>query len=163
MTRSTRIKRAAAAFVAVGAVEVGLCQSILIPDFREGPTVAASMPDGPCDDCAVVRSIREVHKRRDSPVSRTSTAGSTMGNERVIGAVIVMMPFGPGSSDATSFVGGVGTPEAQERLGELSYEVTLRMADGTLRTVERREGRQYQVGDRVRVTEGRWELLPPSR
>ncbi|MGZ5096011.1 MAG: hypothetical protein ACXWCH_33280 [Burkholderiales bacterium] len=162
MTRSTTIKRVAAVLVAVG-VEVGLCQPIRIPDFREGPTVAANMPEGPCDDCAVVRSIREVHKRRDSPVSRTSTAGSTMGNERVIGAVIVMMPFGPGSSEATSFVGGVGTPEAQERLGELSYEVTLRMADGTLRTVERREGRQYQVGDRVRVTEGRWELLPPTR
>ena len=71
----------------------------------------------------------------------------------------MVLPFGPGSNSKTGYVGGVGTPEVSERLGELSYEVIVRMDDHTLRTVERRDGGQFAIGDRVRVSEGRVELL----
>src|SRR5690349_17555709 len=150
--------------VAIGAatsIQLAVGQPLRIPDFRENPTIG-NEPAGPCDDCAVIRSIREVHKRRDGPVYRTSSAGSGAISQPVVGAVIIMMPFGAGSSDAAPVVGGVGTPEIQERLGELSYGVTVRMSDGSLKNFERREGRQYNVGDRVRISEGRWELLAPA-
>ena len=48
-----------------------------------------------------------------------------------------------------------------ERFGEVSYELILRMEDGSFRTVERRDGGQYNIGDRVRLAEGRLELLAP--
>ncbi|HYH41916.1 MAG TPA: hypothetical protein VD867_08025 [Burkholderiales bacterium] len=158
MKLSRTIELAVVLAATAASVQVGLCQSIRIPDFREGPSIATGMPQGKCDDCGVVLSVREIYRRRDSPVERT---GTPMGgaNDRVIGAVIVVMPFGPGSADAKPMVGAVGTPDMQERMGELSYEVTLRMSDGSLRRFERREGRHYNAGDHVRVSDGRWQLL----
>ena len=110
------------AVLAIGAmwVTTGLCQSIRIPDFRETPSVRATPVDGPCDDCGVIRSIREVHKGQNSPLYRTSAPSNTMSSDPVIGAVVVVIPIGPGSSESKPFVGGVGTPEMQQQLGELS-------------------------------------------
>jgi hypothetical protein len=149
------------AVLAIGVMSVttGLCQSIRIPDFRETPSVRATPVDGPCDDCGVIRSIREVHKGQNSPLYRTSAPSNTMSSDPVIGAVVVVIPIGPGSSESKPFVGGVGTPEMQQQLGELSYEIVVRMNDGTLRTFERRDGRQYNIGDRVKVGAGKWELI----
>ena len=133
-------------------------QTIRIPDFRESTAVTSGSAAGACDECGVVRSIREIY-RRGATVNR-SRAGADWGpaDTRVVGAVVVL-PFGPGSNSKTGFVGGVGTPEVNERLGEVSYEIIVRMDDQTLRTVERRDGAQFAVGDRVRVSEGRVELL----
>src|SRR5204862_1419648 len=143
--------------LAIGAmwVTTGLCQSIRIPDFRETPSVRATPVDGPCDDCGVIRSIREVHKGQNSPLYRTSAHSNTMSSDPVIGAVVVVIPIGPGSSESKPFVGGVGTPEMQQQLGELSYEIAVRMNDGTLRTFERRDGRQRSEERRV-GKERRW-------
>ena len=161
LTRAMKQRAAAVLAAAAASVQVGLCQSIRIPDFREGPAVATGMPEGRCDDCGVVLSVREIHRRREASVERTGTPLG--GSDRVIGAVIVVMPFGPGSAEAKPVVGAVGTPDMQERMGELSYEVTLRMSDGSLRRFERREGRQYTAGDYVRVSDGRWQLLRSGR
>ena len=159
------IKRFAIAVVAAGTLQIGtgLCQSIRIPDFRQSPVEVANMPEGPCDECGVIRSIREIHRGGDSSLYRTSSIGSSSSNDQVIGAVIFVIPIGPGSADAKPFVGGVGTQSMQERLGELSYEIAVRMRDGTLRTYERREGRQYSIGDQVRITQDRWEVFAPGR
>jgi len=133
-------------------------QTIRIPDFRDSAAATSSSAAGACDECGVVRSIREIH-RRGAPVN-SSRPGADWGptDTRVIGAVMVL-PFGPGSNSKAGYVGGVGTPEVSERLGELSYEVIVRMDDHTLRTVERRDGAQFAIGDRVRVSEGRLELV----
>ena len=134
-------------------------QTIRIPDFRESAAIKGGAA-GTCDECGVVRSVREIH-RRANPAYRSS-AGDASGppESRVIGAVMVL-PFGRGSSSSSraGFVGGVGTPEVNERMGELSYEVAVRMDDYTLRTVEQRDGGQFTIGDRVRVSEGRVEPL----
>ena len=164
MTRfAVIVRQVVASLAAAASVQIAPCQSIRLPDFRESSSAAPTAPQGQCDDCGVIRSIREIHKRPDAPLYRTSSRTADPNNERVVGAVIVMLPFGPGSSGAVPFVGGVGTPDVQERLGALSYEVTVHMTDGTLRTFERREGRQYKIGEWVRVTEGRWEVLPVAQ
>ena len=138
-------------------------QTLQIPDFRQS---APSAPvkggtAGTCEDCGVVRSVREVHRRADRPAYR-SPAGDAAGppESRVVGAVMVL-PFGAGYSPSSSraFVGGYGTPEMNERMGELSYEIAVRMDDYTLRTVDQRDGGQFTIGDRVRVSDGRVELL----
>ena len=135
-------------------------QTIIIPDFRQSAPIKGGA-SGTCEECGVVRSVREVHRRVDRPASR-SPAGDAAGppESRVVGAVMVL-PFGAGYSPSNSraSVGGYGTPEMNERMGELSYEIAVRMDDYTLRTVDQRDGGQFTIGDRVRVNDGRVELL----
>jgi hypothetical protein len=147
---------ALAAAVVLGGVHA---QTIRIPDFRQpAPSVRTNLA-GPCEECAVVRSIREINRRRDAPVYQTSVSAL---DNRVVGP-LVALPFGATSSERSPsyVVGGAGTPEMNDRFGERSYELTLRMDDGSYRTVERRDGAQYSIGDRVRLTEGRLDILTP--
>lgn len=145
----------------LGAVAPGAwAQSIKIPDLREPPASSASGPGMPCDDCGVIRSIREVHQWRKAEVPgafRSDPARGGVGERNLVGGVAVL-PLGGGRSDQ-SFVGGVGTPELQERFTETTYEITVRLDNGGYRLIERRDGMQFQVGDRVRLSEGRVERL----
>jgi len=140
---------------AAGLLQSGNAQTIRVPDFRQQPKIA---PDpGPCDACGVIRSISEINRRRDTTQPVTPLTDATAGT-RVVGAVIVV-PFGGSSAATTPFVGGVGTPEMQQRFGEISYQVVVRMDDGATRVLERRDGGRYSVGDRVRLADGQLELL----
>jgi hypothetical protein len=142
---------------------IARAQTIKLPDFRERPAVSTA-PAGPCDECAVVRSIREIHRRRDAAAAypTSSVASASSFDTRVVGAVAVI-PFGPGSTANSPYVGGVGTPEMNERFGDVSYELTLRMDSGSFQVVERRDGAHYRVGDWVRLSDGRLELLATDR
>ena len=81
-------------------------QTIRLPDFREKPPIANRAPDGPCPECGVVRSIREIHKRRDDSLQRTATAGSASSfdtrRRRARGASVRSR-----SADKSASVGGV--------------------------------------------------------
>ena len=148
------------AALATAAVLGGVhAQTLRLPDFRLAPPSIATTPAGPCDECGVVRSIREINRRRDAPVHQTSVSAI---DNRVVGP-LVSLPFGATSSERSSsyVVGGAGTPEMNDRFGERSYELTLKMDSGSYRTVERRDGGQYTIGDRVRLTEGRLDILAP--
>ena len=127
-------------------------QGLLIPQYRDaiaGPAVKSG-----CSDCGTVRSVREITARRDPKVHGTGSASAFDG--RVVGAVIVL-PFGS-SKDAQ--VGGVGTAAMNEQLGLTSYEVTILMDDGSYRTLQRRDGGRFTIGDRVRLlTDGRVQPL----
>ena len=111
-----------------------------------------------------MRSVREIHRRRDAAAAypTSSVASASDFDTRVVGAVAVI-PFGPGSTSSSPYVGGVGTPEMNDRFGDVSYELTLRMDNGSFQTVERRDGAHYRVGDRVRLTDGRLEILASDR
>lgn len=133
---------------------------IQIPDLREPRTYTAKEPEGRCDDCGTVRSIQEIHKRSDPPAYRTNNIQSSSEfDSRAVGAVFVV-PFGPGRPEKP-YVGGVGTQEMNDRFKDVSYTIIVRMDDGSYRTTERRDGNQYAVGDRVRLAEGRLDLLAP--
>lgn len=162
--RAVILLTAAAATLACGAIlpEPGAQAQtrIQIPDLGERRTYTATEPAGRCDDCGTVRSIQEIHKRRDPPAYRSDNIQSASDfDNRVVGAVFVV-PFGPGRPEKP-YVGGVGTPEMNDRFAEVSYTIIVRMDDGTYRTTERRDGNQYAVGDRVRLAEGRLDLLAP--
>jgi hypothetical protein len=135
-------------------------QTIRLPDFRQTPLYSeAPVPGEPCDECGVVRSIREINKRRTPVFDNSSSVRSTPYDTRVVGALVVL-PFGAGSGSTSAYAGGVGTPEMSARLGELSYQVTLRMDDGSYRSMDQIDGNRYSVGDRVRVVDQRLQLLP---
>jgi len=130
-------------------------QSIKIPDFRNEPAAAAQ-----CANCGTVRSIREVSMRTPGQVPEGMTPRSTFGQgpgseTNVVGGIFVHS-FSAGQQGQTT-VGGVGTPEMQQRLNESSYELNVRMDDGSYRTVNRRDGASFQTGDRVRFMQGAME------
>ena len=138
-------------------------QSIRIPDFRDTTPVALK-PGEACLKCGVVRSIREVQVGRPVNVPegfRTNPRDQGPGSDIYVGAVVVL-PLSDGKEQpGRPFVGGVGTPEMRERFSESSYEITIRLDEGGFTQVTRRDGANYRVGDRVRVSGTQLELIAP--
>jgi outer membrane lipoprotein SlyB len=134
-------------------------------DLRVPPPGAPSAGGSVCTVCGEIRSIREVNVGRRAPVAPGASSeyiGSRPGTDdwRVIGPVAVL-PIGPGTKDEGWRVGAVGTPEMQAQFGESSYEITVLMDSGDRRTIQRRDGSRFQVGQRVRVRSGELELMFP--
>jgi len=127
-------------------------QPIQLPDFRE-ELRSYSM----CSECATVRSVRELTPSRDRlpPNPITTPPIGTPHQEVLVGAVF----YHPFSENSQGFAGGVGTPEMRARFANTSYEVSLRMDDGSYRLIERRDGGQFKPGDRVRVVQGTLQPL----
>lgn len=139
-------------------------QTLRIPDFRQPPPGTFTIRGGEaCTDCGRILSIREVQLERRPQVPQalqSSTPGPTTGpgQNNLVGAVIYL-PLGGGAGDKP-FVGGVGTPEMRERFQETTYEITVRLDDGSLRVLQRHDGTRYRVGDKVRLPgAGQIELL----
>lgn len=74
-----------------------------------------------------------------------------------VGAVATL-PLGKESDHKWRF-GAAGTPEMQTRLGATSYEVTVAMDSGERRTLQRRDGNRFHVGQRVAVRQGELEPM----
>lgn len=107
----------------------------------------------PCTDCGMIESIRlsEV-KGQASGVGAVAggVAGGLIGNQ---------IGHGTGRTVAT-IAGAAGGAYAGHTIEKnvkkhTVYRVTLRMDDGSLRTVSQREAPAYAVGDRVRLANGR--------
>ena len=161
-----RLPAAARSLLAAGAAlsiaVLAQAQSIKIPDFStERPATATALKPGEtCENCGVIRSIREVQNQRPVPVPKgfqSDQRDGGMGSNVIVGAVAVL-PMGEGGK---SYAGGVGTPEMRSRFTETSYEITVRLDNGSYTVVQRSDGAQYRVGDRVRVQGIQLELLTP--
>lgn len=150
-----------AASVLLGLAAIAHAQPIRIPDFRQSAPAAAAPKRGEaCNNCGVIRSIREMQVRREVTVPRafqTDQMG-TQGSTVYVGAVVVL-PMGEGTDKP--FVGGIGTPEMRERFSETTYEIVVRLDTGGQTSVQRRDGASYNVGERVRVQGTQLEVLPP--
>jgi len=134
-------------------------QTLKIPDFRNERPAAVIKPDEKCDQCGVIRSIREIQSRRAQPVPQTfqnDPASQGPGGDIYVGAVAAL-PMGSGES----YVGGVGTPEMRSRFTSSSYEITVKLDSGGYTVLQRADGAHYQVGDRVRVQGIQLERLAP--
>ena len=106
-----------------------------------------------CADCGVIESIRVAEvKGQGSGLGAVAggVAGGLIGNQ---------IGHGTGRTVAT-IAGAAGGAYAGHTIEKnvkkhTVYRVTLRMDDGSLRTVSQREAPAYAVGDRVRVSNGR--------
>ena len=106
-----------------------------------------------CADCGVIESIRVAEvKGEGSGLGAVAggVAGGLIGNQ---------IGHGTGRTVAT-IAGAAGGAYAGHTIEKnvkkhTVYRVTLRMDDGSLRTVSQREAPAYAVGDRVRVSNGR--------
>jgi outer membrane lipoprotein SlyB len=111
-----------------------------------------------CLVCGEIRSVRQVHEGGKSDLRTPAPVGTSSGLDTapVVGTV-AQFSFDRGKSEGWRF-GAAGTPEMQARLGETSYEITVAMDDGERRTVQRKDGHRFQVGQRVALRGG--ELDP---
>ena len=106
-----------------------------------------------CADCGVIESIRVAEvKGQGSGLGAVAggVAGGLIGNQ---------IGHGTGRTVAT-IAGAAGGAYAGHTIEKnvkkhTVYRVSLRMDDGSLRTVSQREAPAYAVGDRVRVSNGR--------
>ena len=154
--RVNGVRRLAAAVAGAIALTAS-AQSYRLPDLKPPPPRVATAPRAgePCDACGRIVSIREISTARGLPAATVAPVpggGSDPTNpnqQNLIGAVIYL-PLGGQNADKP-YIGGVGTPEMYARMRETTYEVTLRLDDGSIRFVRRPDaGAVYSVGDRVR-------------
>ena len=107
----------------------------------------------PCANCGMIESIRLAEvKGEGSGLGAVAggVAGGLIGNQ---------IGHGTGRTVAT-IAGAAGGAYAGHTIEKnvkkhAVYRVTLRMDDGSLRTVSQRESPAYAVGDRVRLSNGR--------
>ena len=113
-----------------------------------------------CLVCGEVRSIRELNTAGLSPKPAPTTPGSPSGLDTgpLVGTVAQFHFGGGAKSDGWSF-GAAGTPEMQGRLGETTYEITVAMDMGEKRTLQRRDGNRFHVGQRVALRQGELEPM----
>jgi len=115
-----------------------------------------------CTVCGQVRSVREVSAARPSSEATRKAQGapgsaSALNTPPVVGTV-ARFEFDSGRPDEWH-LGSAGTPEMQLRLGEIYYEITVIMDDGERRTVQRRDGNRFHVGQRVALRSGELEPM----
>ena len=161
--RARAAARCAVFAAALASAALACAQSIKIPDFRQSPpdVVRGPGPGEPCDQCGVIRSIREVQTERPIAVPKplqTNPMDQGPGSNILVGAVVAL-PISERSD--RPYVGGVGTPEMRERFTETSYEITVRLDSGGYTAVQRRDGSSFRVGDRVRVQGNQLSILSP--
>ena len=134
-------------------------------DLRVPPAGAAPAGPSVCSVCGEIRSIREVHLGR-APGMQAGPPRESIGSQpgtddwRVVGAV-AYLPLGAPKNDEGWRFGAVGTPEMQAQLGESSYEVAVLLDGGERRSVQRRDGSRFRVGQRVRLRDGELEPMFP--
>ena len=122
--------------------------------LAQAPAPLAQAPAPvPCADCGVIESIR-VAEVKGQGSGLGAVAGGVAG-----GLIGIQIGHGTGRTVAT-IAGAAGGAYAGHTIEKnvkkhTVYRVTLRMEDGSLRTVSQREAPAYAVGDRVRVSNGR--------
>jgi hypothetical protein len=113
-----------------------------------------------CQVCGEIRAIREVSAQPRSSSATTSQVGISSGLDTapVVGTVA---QFHWGKGEGNWSFGAAGTPEMQTRLGQTYYEVVVAMDNGDKRTLERKDGNRFYVGQRVALRSGEIEPMQP--
>ncbi len=109
-----------------------------------------------CRDCGTVEAVREISKPAEGS-GLGAIAGGVLG-----GLLGNQIGRGKGNTAATivgAVGGGVAGHQVEKQVrAEKHLQVTVRFEDGSLRTVDQEGGSRWQVGDRVRLSNG--SLLP---
>ena len=123
--------------------------------------LALPAPAQTCTVCGEVRSIREVSALRQQAAEPrepgTVGTGSALDTPPVVGTV-ARFEFDQGRPDSWH-LGAAGTPDMRNHLDGYYYEVTVRMDDGDMRTLQRRDGNRFFIGQRVALRSGELEPM----
>ncbi len=128
------------------------------PEPEPAPVQVAAAPVEPvCEACGVVESIREIKKRGDG------TGIGAIGGAVVGGLVGNQFGGGTGKKIITvaGAVGGAfaGHQIEKEVKATKSYEITVRLDDGSTRVVNAATAPSWQAGDKVKLVNGRIQSL----
>ena len=141
-----------AGVIGVGAI-TGWLPTGLSPkqgDARPADPGSQSVPSSSCALCGTVESIRTIEVRdeaRDVGAVAGGPSGAAAGNRTDSG----------NGNTAMTILGGAITGDETERnvKKRYAYRVTVRMDDGSFRTVSLSSPPTLAVGDKVRVVEGK--------
>jgi len=114
--------------------------------------VASSAPVTKCNDCGVIESVREIAAKGEG--SGLGAAGGA-----VVGGLLGHQVGGGSGKQIATVVGAVGGAvagnEVEKRVkATKSYDITVRLDDGSTRVVNELNAPSWRSGDRVRVVDG---------
>jgi len=117
-----------------------------------------------CTVCGEIRAIREVSAARpssaDAPRPGEAVGTASAADTRPVVGTVARFEFDRDRPDTNAWhLGAAGTPEMRLRLGEMYYELTVAMDGGERRTVQRRDGNRFHVGQRVALRSGELEPM----
>lgn len=120
------------------------------PMVRSAPAPVAAVPA--CAECGVIESVREVDAK-----GKGSGLGAVGG--AVVGGLLGNQVGAGRGKDAMTVVGAVGGAvagnEVEKRVKTTrSYEVTVRLNDGTTRVISETGQPVWHPGDKVRIVNG---------
>lgn len=141
-----------ASLIGVGAVK-GWLPGVLSPkqgDARPADPGRKSVPPSSCAVCGTVESIRTVEVRDEAGGAGAAAGGPAGAGEQTVGGsrgtVVTLLGAG----------GAIAGNEIEKNVKKrYAYRVTVRMDDGSFRTVSLSSPPTLGVGDKVRVVEGR--------
>ena len=120
------------------------------PKERTAPAKVAAVPA--CADCGVIESVREVDAK-----GKGSGLGAVGG--AVVGGLLGNQVGAGRGKDAMTVVGAVGGAvagnEVEKRVKTTkSYDVTVRLHDGTSRVISEASLPTWRIGDKVKIVNG---------
>ena len=115
-----------------------------------------------CTVCGEVRSVREVGAPKSATGSAAPLPQADVGTSHALDTPMVVgtvarFEFDQGRAESWH-LGAAGTPD-MKRLGEVYYEITVLMDGGERRTLQRRDGNRFHVGQRVALRSGELEPM----
>jgi outer membrane lipoprotein SlyB len=136
--------------IAVVCVALSACASQPPPRYSSGPVYAPAPVQ--CYDCGTVERIETVYGARQN-----SHTGAVLGG--IVGGVVGnQVGSGDGKKVATvaGVVGGAVAGNAiEKKMNEQTYDITIRMASGSVVVINRNSLGSLHVGSAVRVSNGR--------
>jgi outer membrane lipoprotein SlyB len=123
-----------------------------VPAQRKGVKSRQVQVAAECGNCGIVESIREVEVRGQGTGLGMAVGGVTGG--------LLGNQIGHGGGRAVATVAGaaggayVGNEIEKNSRSHAAFRITVRMEDGTYRTVTQRSHPGYAVGERVKVVDG---------
>jgi len=122
------------------------------PMAQGRPAPSRGIFAAPCATCGVVDAIRSVEvKGKTSGLGAVAggVAGGLLGNQIGHGNTRTVMTVGGAAGGA--FAGDAIEGQMKKRL---AWQVTVRLEDGSLRTLSQNAQPPFAVGDRVRIVDG---------
>lgn len=120
------------------------------PRVLDAPRAARSEPvargGAACTECGIVESVRAIERKGESGVAGT--------NAGAVGGLVGSQEIGSGRTAATGAGGFAGNEIERNMNTPITYQVRVRMNDGSHRNHYQATPPKFSVGQRVRLSDG---------
>jgi outer membrane lipoprotein SlyB len=136
--------------IAKAELPVAIAQTPPPPPYQPAPVMEAPKPA--CQECGVIESVREIEKK-----GQGSGLGAAVGG--VAGGVLGHQTGGGRGKDVMTVLGAIGGAFAGHEIEKnakkvKSYEIDVRLDDGSTRVVTQDVVPAWRMGDRVKLVNG---------